>query len=209
VSGLQLTAPSVIRSDTCFPTIDDQPVQVIRDDCPVPLSEHNLKDLPEAERETAADKVIKEEILRPFDLTHGPVIRAALLRMADQDHILLITLHHIVTDGWSRGIIQRDLAALYNAQVLQQTPTLPALPIQYVDFAHQQAKAAETNSIKKHRQFWQQQLSGDLSLLQLSFFSSIISFHLLSFLIIVISISGNLPSKSNAAKNGDIISKSP
>jgi amino acid adenylation domain-containing protein len=144
---------------TCFPTIDDQPVQVIRDDCPVPLLEYNLKDLPEAERETAADKLIEEEILRPFDLTHGPVIRAALLRMADQDHILLITLHHIVTDGWSRGVIQRDLAALYNARVLRQTPTLPAIPIQYVDFAHWQRQWLTGEVLEDQLRYWRTHLA--------------------------------------------------
>ena len=144
---------------TCFPTIDDQPAQVIRDDCPIPLLEHNLKNLPEAERETAVDKLIEEEIQRPFDLTNGPVIRAALLRMADQDHILLITLHHIVTDGWSRGIIQRDLSALYNAQVLQQTPELPALPIQYVDFAHWQRQWLTGEVLEDQLSYWRTHLA--------------------------------------------------
>jgi aspartate racemase len=144
---------------TCFPTIDDQPVQVIRDDCLVLLLEHNLKDLPEAERETAAAKVIEEEILRPFDLTHGPVIRAALIRIADQDHILVITLHHIVTDAWSRSIIHRDLAALYNAHVLQQTPTLPALPIQYVDFAHWQRQWLTGEVLEDQLRYWRTRLA--------------------------------------------------
>ena len=151
---------------TCFPTVDDEPVQVIRDGCPAPLLEHNLEDLPEAERATAADKLIEEEILRPFDLTHGPVIRAALLRIADQDHILLITVHHIVTDGWSLGVIQRDLAALYNAQVLRQTPTLPALPIQYVDFAHWQRQWLTGEVLADQLRYWRTHLA-DLSTLAL------------------------------------------
>ena len=151
---------------TCFPMIDDKPVQVIRGDCPVPLLEHNLKDLPDAERETAADKVINEEILRPFDLTHGPVIRAALLRIADQDHILVITLHHIVTDGWSRGIIQRDLAALYNARVHHQTAALPALPIQYVDFAHWQRQWLTGEVLADQLRYWRTHLA-DVPTLQL------------------------------------------
>ena len=142
VPALQKSLPALIDRHeslrTCFPTIDDKPVQVILDDCPVPLVEHDLKDLPEAERKTAADELIEREFLRSFDLDHGPVIRAALLRMADQDHILVITIHHIATDAWSNSILQRELAALYNAQVLEQTLTLSALPVQYVDFAHWQ-----------------------------------------------------------------------
>lgn len=145
---------------TCFPTIDGQPVQVIRDYCAISLVEHNLRDLPKADRETAADKLTQEEILRPFDLTHGPVIRATLLRIADQDHILLITLHHIVTDGWSGGIILRDLAAFYNAFMLQKPLALPRLPIHYADFAHWQRQWLTGEVLEGQLAYWRKQLAG-------------------------------------------------
>ncbi|MDH3771478.1 MAG: condensation domain-containing protein, partial [Nitrospirota bacterium] len=170
ISALQKSLQALVDRHeslrTCFPTIDGQPVQVIRDDCPVPLVEHNLRDLPEAERETAAEKLTQEEILRPFDLTHGPVIRAMLLRMADQDHILLITLHHIVTDGWSRGIIDRDLAAFYNAAVRQQPPALPPLTIHYADFAQWQRQWLSGEVLEDQRRYWRTQLA-DLAPLEL------------------------------------------
>ncbi|MBD3856574.1 MAG: amino acid adenylation domain-containing protein, partial [Acidobacteria bacterium] len=163
ISALQKSLQALIDRHeslrTCLPTIEDRPVQVILDDCPISLSEHDLEDLPEAERETAAYKLIEEEFLRPFDLTHGPVIRAALLRMADQDHILVITLHHIATDAWSNSIFQRDLAALYNAQVLQQNPSLPALPIQYVDFAHWQRQWMTEEVLEDQLRYWRTHLA--------------------------------------------------
>ncbi len=144
---------------TCFPTIDGKPVQLILDDCPVPLVEHDLTDLPEVERETAADKLIEEEFLRLFDLTHGPVVRTALLGMADQDHILVITIHHIASDAWSNSIFQRDLAAFYNAEVLQQAPTLPALPVQYADFAHWQRQWLTEEVLEDQLRYWRTHLT--------------------------------------------------
>jgi aspartate racemase len=144
---------------TCFPTVDEKPVQRILDECSIPLSTHDLRHLPEPEREAAAGELIEGEFLQPFDLDRGPVIRGALLRMADRDHILVITIHHIATDAWSNSILLRDLAELYNAHVLQKSPTLPPLPVQYADYAHWQRKWLSAELLEEQLDYWRTQLA--------------------------------------------------
>src|SRR6185369_15956036 len=95
----------------------------------------DLTTLPEQDRTAEAQRLITEEARRPFDLETGPLFRASLLRMANEEHILLLTMHHIISDGWSMGVLRRELATIYNALAAGNQPPLPDLPIQYPDYA--------------------------------------------------------------------------
>src|SRR4029079_3520664 len=86
--------------------------------------------VPDAEREGELFRLIREEALRPFDLEHGPLVRAMLLKQAEQNHVLLLTMHHIISDGWSLEVLTRELAALYEAYSEQQPSALEELPLQ-------------------------------------------------------------------------------
>ncbi len=115
-------------------------------------------DVPDEARVPA---LAREEALRPFDLATGPLVRARLLKLSDDDHVLLLTLHHIVSDGWSMGILVREVAALYEGR------ELPALPIQYPDFAAWQRQWLEGDALSGEIAWWQQQLAGAPTALEL------------------------------------------
>src|SRR3989440_3889590 len=120
---------------TTFAVLDDQPVQLINEaaDFKLPLSD--LQGLDEGARRSSVSARAEEDARRLFDLTKGPLLRASLLRLGETEHVLLLTIHHIVSDGWSMGGFVRELAALYEAYVAGRYSPLPPLPIQYADFA--------------------------------------------------------------------------
>jgi len=120
---------------TSFATVDGVPVQVVRESLTLDLPIIDLSHIPRDEREAEARRVSAAEARRQFDLSAGPLIRACLLRLQAEEHILLITMHHIVTDGWSMGIFERELSALYEAFVEGQSSPLAELPVQYPDYA--------------------------------------------------------------------------
>src|SRR5690242_3514781 len=112
-----------------------QPVQQIAPARPLALPVRTLDDLPLDARVAAILQLLGEEGQQPFDLTRGPLLRANVVRLAEQDHALLITMHHIVADGFSYSIFMRELKVLYEAFVARQPSPLPELPIQFADFA--------------------------------------------------------------------------
>jgi amino acid adenylation domain-containing protein len=120
---------------TTFTTIDGRPVQVIAPALALPLPLVDLQPLPAPEREDTAARLAAREARRPFDLARGPLLRTTLVRLAPAEHVLLLTMHHIISDGWSIGVFMHDLSALYNARATHTSPALPALPIQYADYA--------------------------------------------------------------------------
>jgi hypothetical protein len=120
---------------TSFTTCDGVPVQVVRELLTLDLPLFDLSTMPETAREAETRRVLVEEACRPFDLSTGPLIKACLLRLDEREHILLITMHHIVTDGWSMGIFERELTLLYEAFINAQPSPLPELPVQYPDYA--------------------------------------------------------------------------
>jgi amino acid adenylation domain-containing protein len=120
---------------TSFATTDGVPMQVISKRLEVALPFVDLSELAESERESEARRLLREETRRPFDLAHGPLIRALLLRLAEQEHILLIAMHHIITDGWSVGVMHREFMDLYEAFASGKPSPLPELKIQYADYA--------------------------------------------------------------------------
>ncbi len=120
---------------TTFPTVDGQGVQRVAAEPDVPLRAADLTGVPEPRRAEAAEELLAEELGRPFDLAAGPLTRALLVRLAAEDHLLLLALHHIVTDGWSVGILTRELAALYHAETTGEPDGLNEPAVQYPDFA--------------------------------------------------------------------------
>ena len=120
---------------THFVNADGDPGQVINSIVSVSLPVIDLTGLSEEGREAEARRLAKEEARRPFDLSRGPLLRTTLLRLAEEQNILLLIMHHIVSDGWSMGVFYRELAALYEAFSIGESASLPDLPIQYADYA--------------------------------------------------------------------------
>ena len=95
----------------------------------------DFSDMPADERDAEARRLANEEVTRAFDLRRGPLLRARVMRLAPEEHALLIIIHHIICDGWSIGVLMNEVAALYTAYTAGEEPSLPELPIQYADYA--------------------------------------------------------------------------
>jgi len=152
---------------TVFSSVDGEPVQVVVADQEFKLVEKDLVQTEEAAREPKLRELLQEESRRPFDLACGPLVRATLFRLDAAEHVLLITMHHIVADDWSMGIFSRELQTLYDAFVAGQTPQLPELPIQYADYALWQHTWAQNGTLEKQLKYWNEQLAGAPPLLEL------------------------------------------
>ncbi|CAG0927432.1 partial arthrofactin-type cyclic lipopeptide synthetase C, partial [Thermoflexales bacterium] len=152
---------------TTFALHEEQPIQVIAPAEPVRLQQMDLADLPQTEREGQARQVIAEDVQRSFDLTHGPLLRALLLGLNEQEHILLLNLHHIIYDGWSMGVLLPELTTLYRAFCTGQPAALPELPIQYADYAIWQRQWLSGDTLAQQLAYWQQQFSGEIPTLDL------------------------------------------
>ena len=112
-------------------------------------------------------RLVVEEARRPFDLARGPLLRARVLRLTDDEQVGLLTMHHIVSDGWSAGILVREMAALYQAYCSESPSPLPELPIQYADFAHWQREWLQGAVLQRQLDYWKKQLDGAPPLLEL------------------------------------------
>jgi amino acid adenylation domain-containing protein len=145
---------------TTFDAIDGQPVQVIAPALSVALPLRDLSALPETEREVEARSMMQTEACRPFDLMTGPLLRVALLRLGAQEHIALLTLHHIIMDGWSMGLLIREMATLYQAFDANLESPLPELSIQYADFAVWQQAWLRGEVLERELAYWKAQLAG-------------------------------------------------
>ncbi|MBA3712217.1 MAG: amino acid adenylation domain-containing protein [Pyrinomonadaceae bacterium] len=156
---------------TTFATVDGNPVQVIAESLSVGLPIVDLSQLEENEREAEARRRVLEEAQRPFDLQSGPLLRTSLLRLGEKEHVLLLTMHHIVSDGWSAGILFRELRALYEGFSTElstdQPPPLPELPIQYADYAVWQREWLQGEVLEKQLAYWREQLGGVLPVTEL------------------------------------------
>lgn len=160
----------VIRHEplrTTFQIVDDQPVQYILPALQVALPVVQLADLPSDERTSATQGYLAREAQQSFDLTHGPLIRATLLRQGETEHTLLLTLHHSAADGWSLDIMLRELSVLYAAYHSGQEPALPALPVQYADYAVWQRDWMQGPALTEQLTYWQTQLAGVPPVLEL------------------------------------------
>lgn len=142
---------------TSFASSDGIPMQVVKEVLTLDMPLLDLSHLPELERETKCRRVLGEETRRPFDLEKGPLIRAILLRLDQREHIVLVTTHHIVTDGWSMGVFHRELMALYEAFADGKPSPLPDLPIQYPDFAYWQRQWFQGEVYESQLGYWKNQ----------------------------------------------------
>jgi amino acid adenylation domain-containing protein len=145
---------------TTFMTDDDRPVQMISPAGDFTLLKIDISDMREEQRKMKVLELANEEASKPFDLTAGPLLRATLLRLGRQEHVLLLTVHHIVSDGWSMGIIYRELSALYEAFLQGDPSPLPDLPIQYADFAVWQRQWLQGQKLERQLSFWKEHLKG-------------------------------------------------
>ncbi|MEN6350336.1 MAG: amino acid adenylation domain-containing protein [Syntrophomonas sp.] len=152
---------------TTFRMVDEQPMQCIAEKGSISLCVTDLTDIPEADRGKEGERLKGEEFGKPFDLVHGPLFRVNLLRLGEEEHILLLTMHHIISDGWSIGVLMQEMAALYNAFSQGTTPSLPELPIQYADFAEWQREWLKGDVLESQTSYWKQQLGGTLPILEL------------------------------------------
>ncbi len=151
---------------TAFVAVDGQPSQVIVPELSLPLPIIDLRFISEVNRQTEVDRLTKLEARCPFNLASRPLLRVKLLQITDNESILLLTLHHIIADGWSRGVILGELTALYKAYAAKQPSSLPELPIQYVDFAVYQQQWLQGEELAAQISYWKQQLK-NLSILEL------------------------------------------
>ncbi|WP_146151814.1 non-ribosomal peptide synthetase [Ahniella affigens] len=151
--GDLLARHEVLR--THFVEIDGEPWQFIAPEEPFKLVCRDLRD--QVDPVAAASALAAADLQQGFDLRRGPLLRAQLLRLAEDRHMLLVCLHHIAADGWSMGILARELNELYRARVEQRTPVLPVLPVQYGDYAHWQRN--QVQNLESQLQWWQQQLT--------------------------------------------------
>src|SRR5205085_3292949 len=120
----------------------------------------DLRPLPEGLYEQETLRLSEQEARRAFDLGHGPLLRACLLRLREREHVLLVTIHHIVCDGWSLTIFAKELAALYEAISLNQASPLADLPVQYADFASWQRQWLSGGVLGAQLPYWKQHLDG-------------------------------------------------
>ncbi len=152
---------------TSFSVVDGQPVQVITPSLTITLPIVDLSSIPDAERESAALRLATEEARRPFDLSRGPLLRVTLLRLAEREHCLLLTLHHIVSDGWSLGVLFRELSALYEGFSTGKPSPLVELPLQYSDFAVWQRQWLAGEVLERQLAYWKNQLADVSNVLDL------------------------------------------
>jgi amino acid adenylation domain-containing protein len=152
---------------TTFPASEGRPAQMIHPFQPLALRVTDLSNLSEAEREVQALRLMSHESQRSFDLAQGPLFCPTLFRLSEQEHILLLAMHHIVFDGWSVRVLLRELATLYEAFAANKPSPLPELPIQYADFAHWQRRWLQGDVLEKQLAYWKERLASSPPLLGL------------------------------------------
>jgi amino acid adenylation domain-containing protein len=163
VTTLRQSLQEIIRRHeilrTTFVTIDGQPHQCIGPSAPLALPIEDLREVPEDEREAQVRRLAREEVQRPFDLAQGPLLRTKLVCFNASEHVLILTMHHIVSDGWSQSVFWGELAALYEAFTTENSTPLPEPAIQYVDFAHWQRRWLQGEELDTQLTYWTQQLA--------------------------------------------------
>ena len=171
IDALQGALTEIVRRHealrTRFSIVAGEPMQEVSPSSPVPLPVDDLGGLPEHERESEAVRRTGEEGHRGFDLERGPLIRCRLLKISPLDHLLLLTFHHIVFDGWSDGIFFRELRTLYSSRSAGGAAPLAEPGLQYPDFALWQRRALEGEDFSKRLAYWKRTLAGAPPLLDL------------------------------------------
>ena len=152
---------------TTFKRVKFSAVQIVDQTLSIDVPVVDLQGLPLLEQSTEVQRLMAQEIQRPFDLAKGPLLRVLLLRVSEQEHILLLVMHHIISDAWSVGIFMQELSVLYQAFQDGKPSPLPELPIQYADFAHWQRTWLQGEVLESQLNYWRQQLNGKIPALEL------------------------------------------
>jgi amino acid adenylation domain-containing protein len=171
VAALEHALNEIVRRHeslrTTLKAVNGQPVQMVSPAQPLSLALIDLQELDESARAAEAHRLMKAEARRPFNLKRGPLLRASLLRLCAEEHIALLTMHHIISDGWSMTIVLREVATLYEAFTSGKPSPLANLPVQYPDFTLWQREWFSGEQLEKQLAYWRQHLSGSLPVLAL------------------------------------------
>ena len=171
VRALERSLSAIVQRHETLRTVFAQgpagPVQVIDRFGVFALPLSDLSALEDAEREAEVRRRAAADAARPFDLSAGPLIRASLLRLANDDHVLLLCLHHVVSDGWSLGVLFRELSILYETHREGRESPLPGLPVQYADYAVWQREQLQGEVLDRQLAYWRDRLAGAPALLEL------------------------------------------
>ena len=171
LAALESTLNELIRRHevlrTTFKPVNGKPEQFIGPAQPRRLPVTDLVGLTAAQREAAVQKAIKEDARRPFDLELGPLVRQQVLRVGEAEHVMLLTMHHIVTDNWSMGVMVKEVVALYSAYQGGESSPMPELEIQYADFAAWQREWLQGAVLEEELSYWKQQLAQAPEVLEL------------------------------------------
>ena len=171
VAALERSLNEILRRHealrTSFTTIAGKPQTTITPVLTMPLPVKDLRNFPEEKREAEIYQVAIEDARSPFNLAQSPLFRILLLQLNEEDYFLLLTIHHIIFDGWSIGVFMRELTILYNAFSCGRPSPLPELPIQYADFAKWQREWLKGEVLDRQLSYWKKQLSGSPPVLEL------------------------------------------
>jgi amino acid adenylation domain-containing protein len=171
VKALSQTLNEVVRRHevlrTTFVMTDEQPVQIVAAAQAVRLPLLDLSELEESAQEAEVVQLLRAEGRYSFDLSREFSFRASLLRLGDEEHIVSLTMHHIVSDGWSTAVLVRELESLYSAFAKGRPSPLPELPIQFADYAAWQRQASQEEAIKQQLDYWKAQLADAPAVLDL------------------------------------------
>ncbi len=171
VTAMEQSLTEIVRRHqvlrTTYATAAGQPIQIINPPQAISLPVVDLSVLRTDQREAEARRLATAEAQRPFNLSEGPLMRATFLKLDEDEHVALFTMHHITSDGWSMALLTREVAALYDAFSAGAASPLAELPVQYADFAQWQRNWLRGEVLDAHLDFWRQQLDGAPPLLQL------------------------------------------
>ena len=154
---------------TTFDNQDGQPVQVVSDRLRIGVPLIDISNQAGPTREREIQRLAREEARRPFDLNKGPLVRVSIIRVAETDHVVLLTMHHIISDGWSMGVLIREITLLYNAYRQGQPNPLEELPIQYGDFAEWQMEYLQGEVVREQLEYWKEHLGSHPPVLELPY----------------------------------------
>ncbi|AOX02683.1 non-ribosomal peptide synthetase [Moorena producens PAL-8-15-08-1] len=172
INALEQTLSEIINRHevlrTSFSTINGTPIQVIHPDTTINIDVVDLQKHPKQEQETILQQEVQQEATTPFDLEVAPLIRCKLWQLDTSEYVLVLTMHHIVSDGWSMGILIEELSRLYQAFAASEASPLPELAIQYADFALWQRQWLSGEILENQLNYWKQELEGAPELLQLA-----------------------------------------
>ena len=171
LGAFEATIQEIIRRHeslrTTFARRGGDLVQVVSPELRLAVPVVDLSGLPASERDAEANRLVREEACRPFDLARGPLLRILLLRLDAQRHIVALTMHHVVSDGWSMGVLVSEIAAIYAALTQGLPSPLPELPVQYGDYSEWQQERMRSGALRSQLDYWKRQLAGEIPVLRL------------------------------------------